>query len=159
MTHFTLIWNTFIFLQLFNMVNCRDVGPEKLHGCSGITRNFLTWLIIFLLVVFQATMCRTFIGRILFETAIVESRHFIITVVCGASVMLASTLFKLIPNKWIEGRMPALDESKSIGGSSKLMSAYENQANAKAWTRKQTMDQTPVDQVETGESYANDDDF
>ena len=74
----------------------------------------------------QATACKTFIGRILFEAAIVETRHFMITVVCGASCMLASTLFKLIPNRWIEGRMPSLDESKAIGGNSKLMSAYEN---------------------------------
>ena len=136
MKHFTLIWNTFIFLQVFNLVNCRDVGPDKLHGCSGLQRNLNTVLIIVLIVVVQAVACRTFLGRIMFETAIVDMRHFMICVVCGFSVMLASTLFKLIPNKWIEGRMPMLDESKSIGGSSKLMRAYDNQANAKAFTRK-----------------------
>jgi len=36
MKHFTLIWNTFIFLQVFNLINCRDVGPDKLHGCGGL---------------------------------------------------------------------------------------------------------------------------
>mgnify|MGYP002050360855 CR=1 FL=1 len=161
MQHFTLIWNTFIFLQVFNLVNCRDVGPDKLHGCGGIQRNFLTWFIILIIVVVQATACKTFIGRILFEAAIVETRHFMITVVCGASCMLASTLFKLIPNRWIEGRMPSLDESKAIGGNSKLMSAYENQANAKAFNRKKTDigdDQTPVDQ-DSQVSYEADDDF
>lgn len=94
-----------------------------------------TVLIIILIIVIQAVACRTFLGRIMFEVAIVDMRHFMICVVCGFSVMLASTLFKLIPNKWIEGRMPMLDESKSIGGSSKLMSAYENQANAKAFKK------------------------
>ena len=135
MKHFTLIWNTFIFLQVFNLINCRDVGPDKLHGCGGLTRNLYTILIIVLIVVVQAVACRTFLGRIMFEVAIVDMRHFMICVVCGFSVMLASTLFKLIPNKWIEGRMPMLDESKSIGGGSKLMSAYENQANAKAFNK------------------------
>jgi Ca2+ transporting ATPase len=50
MDHFTLIWNTFIFLQVFNLVNCRDVGGEKMHGCGGLLRNFLTWAIILLIV-------------------------------------------------------------------------------------------------------------
>lgn len=73
----------------------------------------------------------------MFEVSNVSTRHFMITVVCGASVMLAGALFKLIPNKWIEDRMPALDESKSIGSENRfsagLMKAYENQSNAKAF--------------------------
>ena len=32
MTGYTCIFNTFIFLQIFNMVNCRDVSPNKKHG-------------------------------------------------------------------------------------------------------------------------------
>jgi hypothetical protein len=72
----------------------------------------------------------------MFEVSNVSTRHFMITVVCGASVMLAGALFKLIPNRWIEGRMPSLDETKSIGGTSRLMSAYENQANAKAFSKR-----------------------
>ena len=136
MKHFTLIWNTFIFLQIFNLINCRDVGPDKLHGCGGLQRNLNTVFVIVLIVVVQAVACRTFLGRIMFEAAIVDMRHFMICVVCGFSVMLASALFKLIPNRWIEGRMPMLDENKSIGGASKLMRAYENQASAKAFQKK-----------------------
>ena len=168
MKHFTLIWNTFIFLQVFNLINCRDVGPDKMHGCSGLQRNLNTVLIIVLIVVVQAVACRTFLGRIMFETAIVDMRHFMICVVCGFSVMLASTLFKLIPNKWIEGRMPMLDESKSIGGSSRLMRAYDNQANAKAFTRKapdaqqhgeNDEDYSAVQNSEEGYANDNDDSF
>lgn len=72
----------------------------------------------------------------MFEVSNVSTRHFMITVVCGASVMLAGALFKLIPNKWIENRMPALDESKSIGSDNRLMKAYENQSKAKAFEKK-----------------------
>jgi len=138
MKHFTLIWNTFIFLQIFNLVNCRDVGGTKMHGCSGLFRNFLTWAILLLIVIVQATACKTFIGRVLFEAHIVSTRHFMVTVVIGWSVMLASAVFKLIPGRWIEDKMPSLDENKAIGGSSKLMGAYENQANAKVYSKKAT---------------------
>ena len=161
--HFTLIWNTFIFLQVFNLVNCRDVGPDKLHGCSGIQRNLLTVFVIVLIVLVQTVACFTFLGEIMFQTEPVDRRHFMICVVCGFSCMLASTLFKLIPNKWIENRMPMLDENKSIGGNSRLMAAYENQANAKAFNRKRT-DAEPVADHDSQEDmnsaqYSNDDDF
>ena len=26
-THFTILFNTFIFMQIFNEINCRKVGP------------------------------------------------------------------------------------------------------------------------------------
>jgi len=50
MRHFTLIFNTFIFLQFFNLINCRDVSAAKLHGFHGLHLNFMTWLV--LLVIF-----------------------------------------------------------------------------------------------------------
>lgn len=146
------------------MVNCRDVGPDKLHGCSGLQRNLLTVFVIILIVLVQTIACFTCLGEIMFQTEIVDRRHFMICVVCGFSVMLASTLFKLIPNKWIENRMPMLDENKSIGGGSKLMTAYQNQANAKAFNRKKTdaADGEPLkdyDSQESQNNYADDDDF
>jgi len=119
-----------------------------MHGCGGLFRNVLTWLIILMIVAVQIVACKTFLGRILFEASIVDTRHFFITVVCGSSVMLASMLLKLIPNRWIEGKMPSLDESKSIGGSSKLMAVYKKQSEAKAYTRKNA-DMTPVGQEDT----------
>lgn len=47
--HFTLIFNTFIWLQIFNMINCRDVSPRKMHGFSGILSNYMTWIIILII--------------------------------------------------------------------------------------------------------------
>lgn len=69
MLHFTLIWNTFVFLQVFNMINCRDVSATKMHGFTGLTRNFLTWLIILIIVGVQWASCFTFLGRPIFEAS------------------------------------------------------------------------------------------
>jgi len=160
--HYTLIWNTFIFLQIFNLINCRDVGPTKMHGCGGLLRNTLTWLIILMIIAIQAAACKTFLGYLFFQTDIVDTRHFCITIVCGASVLIAGMLFKLVPNRWIEGRMPSLDESRAIGGSSKLMSAYENQAAAKAYTPKDSGAMTALGQDDsefTPRDSENDDNF
>ena len=32
MTHFTLCWNCFVFLQIFNLINCRDVSSNGMNG-------------------------------------------------------------------------------------------------------------------------------
>jgi len=137
MLHFTLIWNTFVFLQLFNMINCRDVSATKMHGFTGLTRNFLTWLIILIIVAVQWTSCFTFLGRPIFEASmLVTYKQFFICVTSAASILLANCILKAIPSRWI-AKLPTLDESKSLGGSSKLMAAYDSQAKAKAFKKKE----------------------
>jgi len=69
MLHFTLIWNTFVFLQVFNLINCRDVSATKMHGFSGLFRNVLTWIIILTIVAVQVVSCFTFLGRPIFEAS------------------------------------------------------------------------------------------
>jgi Ca2+-transporting ATPase len=134
-THFTLIWNTFIWLQFFNLINCRDVSAEKMHGCEKLHKNFLTWLILLIIGGVQVAGCFTFLGFLIFEARKTEGREFAVCVVAAASVIVANALLKLIPARWI-AKMPALDESKALGGGSKLMSAYETQAAAKALPAK-----------------------
>ena len=129
--HFTLIWNTFIFLQFFNMINCRDVSPTKMHGFSGLLRNKMTIFILLLIIAVQATSCFTFLGYPVFEAHKVSTRYFFICVVTASSVLLANALLKFLPSSWFA--KVALNEDKSIGGGSKLMSAYDNQAKKPAF--------------------------
>jgi len=139
--HFTLIWNTFIFLQVFNLINCRDVSATKMHGFSGLIRNKLTWIVLLIIIAVQATACFTFLGAPIFQASLVldegyvnGGRHFAICVVAAASILLCNAILKLIPSRWI-AKMPQLDESKSIGGSTRIMQAYEKQAKAKAFQK------------------------
>lgn len=62
-------------------------------------------------------------------------RDFFVCVMSASSVLVANAMLKAIPARWI-AKMPTLDESKAIGGGSKLMSAYDNQAKAKAYVQK-----------------------
>lgn len=134
--HFTLIWNTFIWLQIFNMINCRDVGKVKMTGFSGLPSNPLTLMVLGIIIAVQFVATFTNLGRPIFETRKQEPREIMITVLAAASVLVANSLWKLIPNSWIDKRMPSLDESKAIGSSSKMMAAYDKQASAKAYTKK-----------------------
>ena len=58
-----------------------------------------------------------------------------ICVVAASSILLVNAMMKLIPQRWV-AKVPQLDESKSIGGSTRLMQAYDKQAKAKAFTKK-----------------------
>lgn len=136
MLHFTMIWNTFIFLQLFNMINCRDVSATKMHGFAGLFRNFNTWAIIGLIVLIQWSACFTFMGRALFEASMnVTMRDFFVCIVTASSVIVANAMLKAIPSRWI-AKLPTIDENKSVGSGNVLMSAYDKQAKGKAFAKK-----------------------
>ena len=135
MEHMTLVWNCFIFLQWFNLINCRDISPTKMHGFSALHRNLLSIFVLLVIFGVQFLACFTFLGRPIFETQTVTAREFAVCVVAGASVLIANALLKAIPERWIS-KMPTLDEKKAIGGNSKMMAAYNKQAHAKAYTKK-----------------------
>lgn len=39
--HYTLLFNTFIFLHIFNEINCRKIGTKSFNIFSGIFSNWL----------------------------------------------------------------------------------------------------------------------
>lgn len=44
MKHMQYIYNTFVFLQLFNQINCRKIGPQDLNVFNKFFHNF--WFLI-----------------------------------------------------------------------------------------------------------------
>jgi len=139
-------------MQVFNLINCRDVGPTKMHGFSGLIRNKLTWFVLLIIIGVQILACFTFLGVPIFETTSTPGRHFAISVVAASSMLLGNSILKFIPNRWIE-KLPTVDENKSIGGNTKLMSAYSTQANAKAYTGKQAAAPAQIDESDGEDSY------
>jgi len=114
MTHFTLIWNTFIFMQVFNLINCRDVSANGMNGFSGIYKNFMTCLIILIIVAVQFFSCFTFLGRIFFEAHITGGREWFVTIVAASAVLAANSLLKLLPDTLL-AKMPKLNEQEPMG--------------------------------------------
>jgi len=72
--HYTLIFNTFIFLQVFNLINCRDVTADKSHGFSNLLRNKMTWFVLLIIIGVQWAACFTFFGKAIFKTSGVSTR-------------------------------------------------------------------------------------
>jgi len=132
MIHFTLIWNTFIFMQIFNLINCRDVSSSGKNGFSGLHRNFLTIMIILMIIAIQFLSCFTFLGRIFFEAAVTGGREWMVTIVAASSVLMANALLKFVP-EGIFAKAPQLNEKEPIGASSRILNAYNSNAKGKAF--------------------------
>ena len=134
MEHFTLIWNTFVFLQVFNLINCRDVSSSGRNGFSGLHRNFLTVFIILLIVGVQFLSCFTFLGRIFFEASYTGAREWMVCVVAASSVLLANALLKFVPESIFAKAQ--LNEKEPIGQNSRILAAYNTGAKGKAFKPK-----------------------
>lgn len=59
--HFTFLFNTFVFLQVFNFICCRRIRDE-INMFSGICSSKIFWAIIFFIVLLQVILT-TFGGR------------------------------------------------------------------------------------------------
>ena len=51
--HFTLVFNTFVFLQLFNELNCKKLRSTELNVFAGFCNNKLFWVIVVTTAVVQ----------------------------------------------------------------------------------------------------------
>jgi len=53
LSHYTMVFNTFVFLQVFNEINSRKVGPNELNVFSGMFTNWLFYTIILFIILIQ----------------------------------------------------------------------------------------------------------
>ena len=44
--HFTLIFHTFVFMQVFNEVNCRKIGAKPVNIFAGFFSNWMFGVVI-----------------------------------------------------------------------------------------------------------------
>ena len=114
---------SFVFLQVFNLINCRDVSSSGRNGFSGLHKNLFTIMIILLIVGVQFLSCFTFLGRIFFEATYTGAREWMVCVVAASSVLLANALIKFIPESIFAKAQ--LNEKEPIGGESRLLAAYD----------------------------------
>lgn len=122
-THVTIIFNTFVFLQFFNEMNCRCIGPKDMNVFSHFFHN---WIFIFILVIIfavQWSACSWF--TFILDTTALDSKQFYQCVVWGSTNLLVSILLKLLPDRFVDKVPVPINEDKIMGGETKLMRAYE----------------------------------
>lgn len=147
--HYTIIFNTFIFLQFFNCINCRVVGPKDFNIFYGFLNNWVFVIIMAIVYIVQKMACQdgAFSLTWLFVTAPIENQTFYTCMMWGSTVIVISFLLKMTPAEWMEKVPIKIDENEAMGKESKIVGFYQAQKSAQGM---------PFKRITTTE---NDDDF
>lgn len=94
------MFHTFVFLQIFNYINCRKVGGRDFNVFEEFGHNFY-----FLGIFFGTSAFQYILGtRLCWITSTVEikSLEWANCMLVGSSVLVASGILKLVPPKIVD---------------------------------------------------------
>ncbi|CAG8447293.1 13892_t:CDS:10 [Cetraspora pellucida] len=94
----TLVFNTFVFLQIFNEINCRRID-EHLNVFANILHNHI--FIIVQIVIITAQFLIVQYGGIAFGTTKIAWYHWLVTVLIGSLSLPVGVIIRLFPNTCI----------------------------------------------------------
>jgi Ca2+-transporting ATPase len=97
--HFTYIFNTFIFLQLFNEINCRKVGRKDFNVFERFLHNNYFLLVLFGTFAAQIMMCKWFPG--ITGTEQMTKGEWGACIAAGSTNLLIAAILKLTPESWV----------------------------------------------------------
>lgn len=134
----TYLYHTFVFLQIFNEINCRKIGRRDFNVFENLFHN---WYFLFVVV-----------GT--FSTQILSSHYFPgftgtvpmtrgewgACIAVGSTVFIAAALLKLTPEAWVE-KVPTgalVDEDKHM--KNKVLDAYNQVTQAPGESEEPTGD-------------------
>ncbi|KAG0206832.1 hypothetical protein BGX28_001817 [Mortierella sp. GBA30] len=96
----TMVFNTFVFLQIFNEINCRRLD-NRLNIFSGIGRNKYFMVIFVIMVVFQILIIQ--FGGAAFETEKLNGGQWVICVLLGLLSIPVGVVVRLVPEEIFGG--------------------------------------------------------
>jgi len=105
----TMIFSTFVFLQFFNMINCRVVGPKDFNVFTSFFNNWI--FLVVLAIIFAVQWFSVASSNVplywIFTTSEtgIPKKDFWTSVVWGSTTLLVSFILKLTPQRWTE-KMP-----------------------------------------------------
>lgn len=110
LVHFTYVFQSFVFMQIFNQFNARKLEGE-MNIFSGMFRNPLFVYITVLTVVIQMFMVE-FGGKIVKSKAL-DTNQNLFCIIIGALELVVGLVIKFLPVKWFQ--CVSLDEKPSDG--------------------------------------------
>ena len=127
---YTMVFETFIFLQLFNEFNCRCIQPKKYNMFDNLLGSWL-----FLAIVVGTALLTLFFVEYMNQafrvTSLTMEQH-AQCAIWGATVLVVSIVLKLLPLSTLKHMPILIDENQGIDPNDPLMAAYNKQAQAKA---------------------------
>lgn len=126
--HYTILFNTFIYMQIFNEINCRMVGAKQFNVFHNLQRNWVFISIVAGTAVLQYFFVQHF-GQLMRVAPLTDRQH-AACMLWGVSTLLVSVLLKLTPEAWSK-KIPIRVDEDADASDSALVSLYNAQAKAK----------------------------
>ncbi|CAM9967053.1 unnamed protein product [Hapterophycus canaliculatus] len=98
-THYTILFNAFVFCQIFNELNARSIFDDW-NVLRGMHKNPLFVAVIIITVVLQYLIVE--MGSEFTKTAHLSSREWLITVALGFIALPLGVVMRFIPVKVLE---------------------------------------------------------
>ena len=100
--HYTLMFHTFVFMQVFNEINSRKLGDQEYNVFAGIFNNFMFLFIILLTVLVQVVLVQY--GGITIRVCPLSMSKHMLCVGIGMFTLVQGVLVKLLlPVRWFQG--------------------------------------------------------
>ncbi|KAI9320016.1 PMCA-type calcium-translocating P-type ATPase [Dichotomocladium elegans] len=131
----TVVFNTFVFCQIFNELNCRRID-SKLNIFTNIWANKF-FIVIFIICVAGQALIVNF-GGAAFQVTPIDGIHWVISVVLGALSLPIGLVIRLIPdNVFAFLLFKRSARERYLGHSQKIPSMYMAGNERLSWTTKQ----------------------
>ena len=98
--HYTIIFNAFVFLNIFNLINARKLEPNELNVFENFCNNQLFFVILVISLVVQVLLV-DFGGKVI-QTVPLSPAANVVCVGLGLSELLVGVLIKCLPLSWFE---------------------------------------------------------
>jgi len=111
LTHFTYIYNTFVFLQLFNMINCRKIGRRDFNVFECFFHNWYFIGLFTLIAVVQ--FCQVNYLSDITQTVSLSRSEWGSCIAVGSTNLVISAIIKLLPDEMLQ-KLPLITRGESI---------------------------------------------
>lgn len=115
---YTLFFQTFVMMQVFNQINCRKLKSSELNVFAGFFNNWLFLFIITFTVIVQLLIVQ--FGGVWFETQALSLSQHLFCVGVGVGALIFGILFRLVPTRWFTF-FHFKEEAKPAGGFTEIV--------------------------------------
>ncbi|KAL8367276.1 hypothetical protein RB599_010324 [Gaeumannomyces hyphopodioides] len=105
----TLVFNTFVWLQIFNEVNNRRLD-NKLNILEGVFKNY--WFLGINTIMIGGQILIIFIGGDAFKITPLDGKEWGMSIGLGAMSLPVGALSRLIPDRWLLKLLPAFTQHR-----------------------------------------------
>ena len=129
---FTLLFNTFIYLHMFNQINCRKIQNDQFNVFSHILNNCYFLVTFSSIVVFQYFFVNW--GGKLTRCAELKGEQHAFCVLIGSTSLIASFALKLLPTS-LTDNIPAIIDERKANSNNFIIRFYKTQTEAKVFNK------------------------